>query len=99
MLSVAPYLFDSSVNGVTMNGSRVELTPRQYQLAEILFRNVGRLLSRDYLLQTIWGLNTKVQTRTLDIHVSQLRTALRLPDNGLRIASVYAHGYRLEASS
>ena len=42
------------------------------------------------------GLNAQVQTRTLDIHVSQLRTALRLPENGWRITSVYAHGYRLE---
>ena len=99
MLSVSPYLFDSTANGLTMNGNPVELTPRQYQLAEVLFSNIGRLLSRAYLLETIWGLNSKVQTRTLDIHVSQLRTALRLPDNGLRITSVYAHGYRLEAFS
>ena len=60
------------------------------------FRNTGRLLSRQYLLEAVWGLNDAVQTRTLDIHVSQLRNLLQLADNGWRIHSVYAHGYRLE---
>ena len=79
-----------------MRGEAVELSQRQFQLALVLFRNTGRLLSRQYLLEAVWGLNAQVQTRTLDIHVSQLRTALRLPENGWRITSVYAHGYRLE---
>lgn len=96
-LSVPPYVFDSATSTVTLSGQPVTLTLRQFQLAVVLFRNVGRLLSRAYLLQSVWGLNAQVQTRTLDIHVSQLRTALSLPENGWRINSVYAHGYRLEA--
>ena len=60
-------------------------------------RNTGRLLSRQYLLEAVWGLNDMVQTRTLDIHISQLRNILQLSDNGWRINSVYAHGYRIEA--
>ena len=61
-----------------------------------MFRNCGRLLSRQYLLEAVWGLNAQIQTRTLDIHVSQLRNLLGLADNGWRISSIYAHGYRLE---
>lgn len=97
LLAVPPYVFDSATSSVTLAGRSLTLTLRQFQLAVVMFRNVGRLLSRAYLLQSVWGLNAQVQTRTLDIHVSQLRTALSLPDNGWRINSVYAHGYRLES--
>lgn len=99
LVSVAPYVLDPATSAVTLHGEPVTLTLRQFQLAVVLFRNVGRLLSRAYLLQAVWGLNAQVQTRTLDIHVSQLRTALSLPDNGWRINSVYARGYRLESLS
>ena len=97
LLSVGPYEFDPATSATRVRGEAVELSQRQFQLALVLFRNTGRLLSRQYLLEAVWGLNAQVQTRTLDIHVSQLRSALRLPENGWRITSVYAHGYRLEA--
>ena len=97
LLSVGPYEFDPATSATRVRGAPVGLSQRQFQLALVLFRNTGRLLSRQYLLEAVWGLNAQVQTRTLDIHVSQLRTALRLPENGWRITSVYAHGYRLEA--
>ena len=96
VLSVPPYEFDTATNAVKVQGVPVELTQRQFQLAMVLFRNRVRLLSRAYLLEAVWGLNAQVQTRTLDIHISQLRSALNLPANGWRITSVYAHGYRLE---
>ena len=96
VLSVPPYEFDVATNSVAVNGQPVELTQRQFQLSMVLFGNIGRLLSRSYLLETVWGLNAQVQTRTLDIHISQLRSVLNLPAHGWRITSVYAHGYRLE---
>jgi DNA-binding response OmpR family regulator len=95
-LTVGPYEFDAGLSVVRLHGEILELTQRQYELALVLFRNTGRLLSRQYLLEAVWGLNDNVQTRTLDIHISQLRNQLSLADNGWRIHSVYAHGYRLE---
>ncbi len=95
-LKIGPYEFDSALSVARLHGQIVELTQRQFDLALVLFRNSGRLLSRQYLLEAVWGLNDTVQTRTLDIHVSQLRNQLALVDNGWRIHSVYAHGYRLE---
>ena len=95
-LKVEPYEFDPTQSVARLHGEILELTQRQFELALVLFRNSGRLLSRQYLLEAVWGLNDTVQTRTLDIHISQLRTQLRLADNGWRINSVYAHGYRLE---
>ena len=95
-LVVGPYEFDAGLSVARLHGEIIELTQRQYELALVLFRNTGRLLSRQYLLEAVWGLNDNVQTRTLDIHISQLRNQLALADNGWRIHSVYAHGYRLE---
>lgn len=95
-LVVGPYEFDPSQSVARLHGEIVEMTQRQFELALVLFRNTGRLLLRQYLLEAVWGLNDAVQTRTLDIHVSQLRNLLQLADNGWRIHSVYAHGYRLE---
>ncbi|MEO7939594.1 MAG: response regulator transcription factor [Burkholderiaceae bacterium] len=94
--AVGPYAFDPAQSMARLNGQVLELTQRQLELALVLFRNAGRLLSRQYLLEAVWGLNAAVQTRTLDIHVSQLRNLLQLSDNGWRINSIYAHGYRLE---
>ena len=95
-LVVAPYEFDLVSNVLRAQGDSIDLTERQFQLALVLFRNAGRLLSRQYLLEAVWGLSAQIQTRTLDIHISQLRSLLALADNGWRISSIYAHGYRLE---
>ena len=95
-LTVGPYAFDPSQSVARLNGEILEMTQRQFELALVLFRNTGRLLSRQYLLEAVWGLNDTVQTRTLDMHVSQLRSLLQLSGHGWRINSIYAHGYRLE---
>ena len=78
-------------------GSVIELTQKEFAMAALLFRNVGRLLSRSYLLDTVWGISADVSTRTVDTHASQLRSKLGLyPEGGWRLSAVYQHGYRLE---
>jgi two-component system response regulator RegX3 len=79
-------------------GEPVELTQKDFDLAVFLFRNIGNLVSRGHILETVWGRSPDINTRTVDTHVSRLRTKLRLvPENGWRLAAVYQHGYRLEA--
>ena len=79
------------------NGAIVEVTQKEFDMATLLFRNVGRLLSRSYLLDTVWGVAADVSTRTVDTHASQLRNKLGLyPEQGWRLSAVYQHGYRLE---
>ncbi len=76
---------------------RVELTPKEFELAVTLFRNVGRLLSRGHLQETVWGRSGDLATRTVDTHVSQVRKKLDLrPESGYRVVPVYNYGYRLE---
>jgi DNA-binding response OmpR family regulator len=94
---MSPYRFDIDAGEVWLNDECINLTARQFSLAILLFRQPGRLFSRDHLLAAIWGVGAQVQTRTLDIHISRLRVLLRMgPENGWRIASVYGYGYRLE---
>ena len=85
---------------ILRDGRPVELTEREGRLAFTLFSNLGRLLSRDYLLETVWGVSGGVATRTVDTHVSRLRQKLGLtPDQGWQLKAIYQHGYRLEQLS
>lgn len=96
-VELPPYTLDVGERELMLHGRRVELTHKEFDLAAFLFRNVGRLLSRGHLLEAVWGKSVDVPTRTLDTHVSHLRTKLGLrPENGFRLATVYNFGYRLE---
>jgi DNA-binding response OmpR family regulator len=91
--------FRIDVQGRTLekDGAVIELTQKEFEVAALLFRNVGRLLSRAYLLDSVWGISADVSTRTVDTHASQLRSKLGLyPESGWRLSAVYQHGYRLE---
>src|SRR5262249_35403900 len=82
---------------ITRDGAFVELSGKDFDLAVLFFRNVGRLLSRAHIHQAVWGPSGAVTSRTLDTHVSRIRSKLGLqPAQGWHLKSVYAHGYRLE---
>lgn len=98
VLEFGPYRFEPESHGLYINGVAVDLKAREYDLALFLFRNAGRLLSRDHLRDAIWGQSAEVISRSLDTHISRLRTLLDLrPDNGYTISAVYGIGYRFEA--
>ena len=89
--------FDLSRQVVVVRGAEVIVTNKEFSLALLLFQNLDRPLSRAYLLDKIWGVSPDLQTRTLDAHVSRIRSKLRLrPEAGYRLAPVYSYGYRLE---
>ena len=63
----------------------------------VLFRNMGRLMSRGHLQEAVWGRSGDLATRTVDTHVSQVRKKLDLrTESGFRVVPVYNYGYRLE---
>jgi DNA-binding response OmpR family regulator len=95
---MAPYRLDLVRRTIACDGRQIEgLTEKEFALAAFLFQNPGRLLSRGHLLESVWGINADVPTRTLDTHVSRLRKKLELyPANGYRLAPAYNYGYRLE---
>ena len=96
-LVCGPYHFFPLTRTLHLHGKPVRLKQREYDLALYIFRNIGRLLSREHLIHTIWGQDIETHSRSLDTHVSRLRNRLDLrPANGMVLASVYGMGYRLE---
>jgi DNA-binding response OmpR family regulator len=82
---------------IRLAGADVELTQREFELAVILLQNIGRVLSRDELLTSVWSRDAGVDTRTVDTHASRLRKKLGLAgESGLMLSSVYGQGYRLD---
>ena len=100
VLEAGAFRIDPQGRTLEKDGAGLELTQKEFDFALLLFRNIGRLLSRAYVLDTIWGISAEVSTRTVDTHASQLRTKLGLyPEEGWRLSAVYQHGYRLERVS
>jgi len=99
-IAAPPFEIDLSKGEIRRGDLRVELTPKEFDLAVMLFRNVGRLLSRGHLQETVWGRMGNLATRTVDTHVSQVRRKLNLDsESGYRIVPIYNYGYRLERLS
>ena len=93
-----PYHFYPHSRALKVHGESLELKHREYELALFLFQNMGRLLSREHLREAVWGQGPDASSRSLDTHISRLRTKLDLrPRNGFLLSAIYGLGYRLEA--
>jgi DNA-binding response OmpR family regulator len=77
---------------VSVDGDPVRLTRREFELLECLVENRNRVLSRDRLLERVWGYDHYVETRSVDVHVGRLRSKLRTV--GRQIETVVGLGYR-----
>ncbi len=98
--SYPPYRFDPQTSTVFIDDEPVELTHREFELALFLFRANGRVLSRNHLLESVWGINQHLNTRTVDTHISRLRNKLQIkPERGWQLRAVYQHGYRLDSAA
>nr|WP_315846923.1 response regulator transcription factor [uncultured Achromobacter sp.] len=94
---VANYRIEPAARVISLNGAAVTLAPKEFELALLFFRNQGRLMSRDVLAECVWNREIPATSRTLDTHLSNIRQKLQLrPENGVRLTSSYALGYRLE---
>jgi Response regulators consisting of a CheY-like receiver domain and a winged-helix DNA-binding domain len=79
------------------NGTEsVELTIKEYELLLLLINHKNKALSRDKILELVWGYDYAGETRTVDIHIQKIRKKLNLED---RIKTVFKFGYRLEDNS
>lgn len=97
-LDFGGYCLDLAARCIAFEGQPIELKQKEFELARCLFSNLGRLLSRAYLTEMVWGRAVEVPSRSLDTHVSSLRAKLGLrPARGYRLSAVYGQGYRLEA--
>jgi len=96
-LEVGIFRIDAAARRLLRNNESLDLTAKDFDLAVFFLRNVGRLLSRGHLLESVWNAKAVVSSRTLDTHVSRIRNKLLLmPEHGWRLIAVYGYGYRLE---
>jgi len=83
---------DFDAVAVSVQGEPVRLTRREFELLRYLVNNKNRVVSRDRLLERVWGYERLVETRSIDVHVGRLRSKLR--DAGRQIETVIGLGYR-----
>ena len=83
---------DFEAVAIAVDGTAVRLTRREFELLRYLVQNKNRVVSRDRLLERVWGYERFVETRSVDVHVGRLRTKLR--SAGRQIETVIGLGYR-----
>lgn len=93
LLSDGPISLDERAHTVCVSGQPVQLTLKEYQLLTLLMKNQGAVLTRDVLLENIWGYGSESETRTVDVHIRTLRQ--KLGDGGALIETVRGVGYRM----
>lgn len=97
ILEFGPVKLDSTAEQVLLNGKPAKLTRKDYLVAKCLIQHFGKVLSREYLLKEVWGIESALDTRTVDVHVSRVRRSLNIgPEMGYTIRTIHQHGYRLE---
>lgn len=92
VLQVGDLCLDPASHSVTKSGEVVNLTPREYQLLELLMRNRGRAVSREAILQSVWGFDHEVSENNLEVFVRQLRIKTDMKEPKL-IHTVRGFGY------
>lgn len=91
-LQVGPVALDCARHAVLVSGAAVELTRKEFDLLFQLMQSAGSVLTRDLLLETVWGYDFGGETRTVDVHIRTLRQ--KLGDGGACIETVRGVGYR-----
>jgi len=96
VLKTGDLAIDLSKIRVTLKGKPLDLTAKEFELLKALVNSGGRVLTRDHLLSSIWGLDRslEIQTRTVDVHIRTLRKKLK--GEARRIVTVKNYGYRFE---
>ena len=96
VLSAGPLTLDPARHVVTLHGRPLELTPKEFDLLHALLEAAGRVLSREHLLNRVWGYARadEIESRTVDVHIRRLRA--KLGEVGDRITTVKSVGYRFE---
>ena len=93
-LEVGNLVLDDERHIVTVNGENCELTFKEYELLKLLMANCGMVLTREVIMERVWGTDFEGESRTLDMHIKTLRQ--KLGEEGSMIRTVRNVGYLLE---
>lgn len=85
---------DNEKHKVSVEGKDCELTYKEFELLKLMIQNTGIVLSRDVIMERVWGVDFEGESRTLDMHIKTLRQ--KLGESGKRIKTVRNVGYRME---
>ena len=96
LLKLKGLTLDENQHTVTIDGQRITLTYKEYELLRLFLSHPGMAFSREQLLQTVWNTDYAVETRTVDMHIRTLRQ--KLGDYGRYIETIRGVGYRLEGN-
>lgn len=96
ILIFEPYIINQVECSISIGSRKVKLTAKEFQLALYLFQHAGCLVSREKLMASVWGVTADLHTRTVDTHVSRIRSKLSIsPAVGWQLSCIYQRGYRL----
>lgn len=98
ILVAGPVKLDVERHVVTINGEKKNFPLKEFELLELLMRNVNRVLPRHLIIERVWGSNYFGDTKTLDVHIKRLRTKIE-PDSDRpqHVVTVRGLGYKFEA--
>ncbi|MDR0783740.1 MAG: response regulator transcription factor [Propionibacteriaceae bacterium] len=97
VLTVNGIVMDVERHRVSVDGVKVDMPLREFELLELLMRHAGRVLTRGQIITRVWGSDYFGDTKTLDVHVRRLRAKIEpAPDQPCRLITVRGLGYRLE---
>lgn len=94
-LSIGPLTLDEASHKVTFNGEQVDLSPTEFRLLHVLLESKGRVLSKSYLLEEVWGINFETETTVVDTYISYLRKKLHR-DGFEGIRTIRGVGFQLQ---
>jgi two-component system OmpR family response regulator len=94
-LSLGPITLDEASHKVTFNDEAVDLSPTEFRLLHVLLESKGRVLSKSYLLDEVWGINFETETTVVDTYISYLRKKLHR-DGFEGIRTVRGVGFQLQ---
>ena len=97
MLTYADIELDSVAHKVVRHGQIVAMGPTEFRLLRHFMEHPGRVFSRGQLLDSVWGQDSDIELRTVDVHIRRLRKAINLPGTSDIIRTVRSAGYALDA--
>jgi two-component system, OmpR family, response regulator RegX3 len=98
VIEAAGVRMDVERHEVSVNGERIKLALKEFELLEILLRNAGRVMTRGQLIDRIWGADYVGDTKTLDVHIKRLRAKIEPdPADPRYLITVRGLGYKFEA--
>ena len=98
LIKAGPVEMDLERHTVTVNGERIQMPLKEFELLELLMENVNRVLTRGQIIDRVWGSNYFGDTKTLDVHVKRIRSKIEEdPSRPVHLTTVRGLGYKFEA--